>query len=414
MIGSKKPQGRSYRGQRNQRGGGGFNSRYNRFPKNNQRRRYTWSITDLIKSIEFSKKAKPTTIEADVISNTFMDFNLVEPLKENIRNKGFKLPSPIQDQSIPVIMSGKDLIGMANTGTGKTAAFLIPLINKVYKNRFEKVLIIAPTRELAEQIDAEFRLLAANMRIYSALIVGGRGIRSQMMALRRKPDFVIGTPGRITDHIGRKTIDLSIFNNVVLDETDRMVDIGFLKDIKYFIGLLPEKRQSLFFSATISNGVKEILNGFVKDPVTVSVKKQDTNANINQDVVRVKKNQTKLSVLHELLITKGFEKVLIFGNTKWNIQKLTNELVTRGFKADSLHGDKKQGQRRITLEKFKKDEIKILLATDVASRGLDINNVSHIINYELPSSYEEYIHRIGRTGRANKKGVALTFVEEQY
>jgi superfamily II DNA/RNA helicase len=202
-----------------------------------------------------------------------------------------------------------------------------------------------------------------------------------------------------------------MFTNIVLDEVDRMVDIGFINDIKYFISLLPQKRQSLFFSATVSGKVKEILQGFVTDPVTVSVKQQDTSENIDQDVIRVEHASKKLDTLHDLLVQEGFEKVLIFGRTKWGIEKLTKTLIERGFKADAIHGNKSQGQRQRALTEFKQNRIKILLATDVASRGLDIDDVTHVINYDPPENYDDYVHRIGRTGRAGKKGIALTFVE---
>jgi len=385
---------------------------YSRSPQNNRNRsRYNWSETDLVKSIEYSKQAPTQFNEAEYVStNSFSNFQVCPQLVQSIQNKGYKTPTPIQDQSIPYIMAGRDIIGMANTGTGKTAAFLIPLINKVYKDKNQKVLIVAPTRELAEQIDNEFRFFVTNLRIYSALIIGGKGMKTQMMLLNRKPNFVIGTPGRLKDMINRKILNLSEFNNVVLDETDRMVDIGFINEIKLFISLLPKERQSLFFSATISKKVQEILQAFVQFPVTVSVKKGETVENVRQDVVRISGSQKKVDLLHDLLIKDGFQKVLIFANTKWGVQKLSDELVKRGFKADAIHGNKKQNQRHQILEKFRRDEIKILLATDVASRGLDIKDVSHVINYEFPASYDEYVHRIGRTGRANKKGTALTFV----
>ncbi|MBI2414567.1 DEAD/DEAH box helicase [candidate division WWE3 bacterium] len=390
------------------RGGYGSNSRSPR-----GRRSFSWSISDLIKSIEFSKRPRPVSSEEAYTNEfNFVDFPIVDILKRNIVTKGFKTPSPIQDKAIPAILAGEDLIGIANTGTGKTAAFLIPLVNKVFKDKTQKVLIIAPTRELAEQIETEFRYLSAGMGIYSALIIGGKSMYAQKLGLNRRPNFIISTPGRLNDHVERGNIDLGTFNNVVLDETDRMVDIGFLQDIKRFIAQLPKERQSLFFSATVSNKVQEILQAFVQAPVTISVKKQETGENIKQEIVRVQGGLKKIDVLHDLLITNGFDKVLIFANTKWGVQKLSDELVKRGFKADAIHGDKRQGQRHQTLQKFRNDEIKILLATDVASRGLDINNVSHVINYELPASYDEYVHRIGRTGRADKKGTALTFMEE--
>ncbi|MDP3994852.1 MAG: DEAD/DEAH box helicase [bacterium] len=345
-----------------------------------------------------------------VITHEFNDFAINEQLKRNVVGKGYKEPTPIQDQAIEPILEGRDFIGIANTGTGKTAAFLIPLINKVIKNPREQILIITPTRELAAQIRDEFVSFSRNLRMYCALCTGGSNIARQIHDLRYNPNFVIGTPGRIQDLLRSRHLNLSHFGSIVLDEADRMVDIGFMADIKYIISLLPKVRQSLFFSATIDGRVREILHGFVNNPVTISVKTGDTAENILQEVIRVNNSGNKIEQLHKLLIQKEFEKVLLFGRTKHGVQKLSNELVKRGFKADAIHGNKKQNQRIRTLDKFKNNRIQILIATDVASRGLDIPNVSHVINYDLPESYDAYIHRIGRTGRADKKGVALTFV----
>lgn len=387
-------------------------SNYTRFPpKNRKKVTYGLSEIDLIRSIEYSKKRISSDLEHEYVSvNTFEKFEINNQIKINIRNKHYKDPTPVQDQAIPHILDGRDLIGVANTGTGKTAAFLIPLIDKSYKDRSQKVLIIAPTRELSEQIFNDFRELSFGMNLFSALIIGGTGMRKQISDLHRNPNFVIGTPGRLKDMMQRKYLNLSQFNNVVLDETDRMVDIGFFEEIRLFISMLPKKRQSLFFSATVSKKVQEIINSFVQNPVVIDVKKSETRANIKQDIVRVTKNQRKIDTLHDLLIQNEFNKVIVFGNTKWSVQKLSDELVGRGFKADAIHGDKRQNQRHSILEKFKKNEIKILLATDVAARGLDISNVSHVINYDLPKTYNDYVHRIGRTGRVDKTGVALTFV----
>lgn len=379
-----------------------------RFPRNNQ------ANTDVIRAIQavrFANKSN-TEVSADYIpQHKFEDFPIEEQLKKNILFKNYSCPTPIQDKAIPVILEGKDIIGIANTGTGKTAAFLIPLIQKVFKNRNEKVLIVVPTHELALQINQELIYFARGMGIQSALCVGGMNMFRQKNELRRNVNFVIGTPGRLKDLIQRNFLHLFQFTNVVLDETDRMVDIGFINDIKYFISLLPKNRQSLFFSATVSGKVKEILEAFVQNPITISVKKQDIIENIDQDIIKIANKAKKIDQLHDLLIKEGFDKVLIFGRTKWGVQKLSDDLIRRGFKAGAIHGNKRQNQRQKTLDQFKKDEIKILLATDVASRGLDIPDVSHVINYDMPATYEDYIHRIGRTGRANKKGTALTFVE---
>jgi superfamily II DNA/RNA helicase len=348
--------------------------------------------------------------EKYVVSHTFSDFQIPEALKRNIVERGYSTPTPIQDKAIPPILEGRDLIGIANTGTGKTAAFLVPLIDKALKDRRQKVLIVAPTRELAVQIRNEFVIFSRGLNLYCALCIGGTNIRRQKDDLRRSFNFIIGTPGRIQDLIRSRSINLSDFGSVVLDEADHMVDIGFIHDIRFIISLLPRERQSLFFSATIDGRVREILGSFVRNPVTISVKTGETAQNIEQKVIKVTDQSKKVDQLHGLLIQKEFEKVLVFGRTKFGVQRLSDDLERRGFRAGAIHGNKNQSQRIKTLERFKKGEIQILLATDVASRGLDIPNVSHVINYDLPESRDTYIHRIGRTGRVDKKGVALSFV----
>lgn len=362
-------------------------------------------------SLFINKAIEMTTDNSFTPENKFEDFNLTSPLKTNILSKGYTLPTPIQDQAIKPILKGRDLIGLASTGTGKTAAFLIPIINQIFQKREQRAIIIVPTRELAAQINDELRELSAGMRIYSAVVIGGANMRRQIFDVQRNPHVVIGTPGRLKDLIERKVLRLEDFSIFVLDEVDLMVDIGFINDIKYFINLLPFNRQSLFFSATIAPKIRETLGRFVKDPVTVSVKQNVSSENIEQDIVKVTSRDKKVDQLHDLLIQDGFEKVLIFGETKHGIERLNRELDNRGFKVGAIHGNKSQGQRQRVLRSFKQNEIQILLATDVASRGLDIDNVTHVINYELPETYEDYIHRIGRTGRANKKGTALTFID---
>lgn len=361
----------------------------------------------------FVKKANPISESETpfVPHNSFDDFPISAPLKRNIVYKGYTAPTPIQDQAIMPILQGRDLIGLANTGTGKTAAFLIPIIDQVFKDRNKQVLIIAPTRELAVQINEELRSFTVDMRIYSALIIGGTNEQRQIHNLRRNPHFVIGTPGRMKDLIDRRYLKMDDFSIFVLDEVDLMVDIGFIEDVKYFVSLLPEERQSLFFSATISPKIRTVLDHFVKDPVTVSVKMQDTSENVDQDIVKVLNRATKVDQLHDILIGKGVDKALVFGRTKHSVDALFKELTFRGFKTGAIHGNKTQSQRRRVLESFKTNEIKVLLATDVASRGLDIPDVTHVINYELPESYDDYVHRIGRTGRAGQTGKALTFVD---
>lgn len=343
--------------------------------------------------------------------HTFADFALEPILMANVVTKGFTIPTPVQDKAIPAIMEGRDIIGTANTGTGKTAAFLIPLLQKVSKDKNQRVLIIAPTRELAVQIFHELGDLGQGMKLKRALLIGGASEWRQKKDLEYNPHFVVATPGRLKDLVQTKHVRLSAFRNVVLDEADRMVDIGFINDIKFFISELPRERQSLFFSATISGKVGEILTNFVKNPVRISVQTFETAHTIKQDVIHVANKNAKVDMLHDLLIQKEFDKVLIFGRTKHGVQRLSDELVKRGFKSGAIHGNKRQNQRQFVLNQFIKSDIQVLLATDVASRGLDIPDVSHVINYDLPETMDDYIHRIGRTGRANKRGIALTFIE---
>ncbi len=360
----------------------------------------------------FIRKATETNGQTEYVSTArFLEYAIVDKLKRNIQDHGYSIPTAIQEKAIPQILAGRDIIGIADTGTGKTAAFLITLINKSYLDRNQRVLIVVPTRELAIQIWDEFRIFAKGMDLEAVAAVGGTNIKRQTYALRHKPHFVIGTPGRLKDLIERRELNLMLFQNIVLDEVDRMVDIGFIKDIKFLISLLSKVRQSLFFSATVDGKTQDVLSSFVTNPVTVSVKAHNTVPNIEQDIVQLGGNRSKIDVLHDLLIQPGFDKVIIFGRTKWGMEKLSKALVERGFQARAIHGNKSQNQRQRALFEFKNNQLQILIATDVASRGLDIENVTHVINYDAPTSYDDYVHRIGRTGRAGKRGVALTFVE---
>ena len=357
--------------------------------------------------------SKATIIEKEEIyipTHTFSDFAIDEKLKAAIATKQYIYPSPIQDKAIPHALAGRDILGIANTGTGKTAAFLIPLINKVLKDPKETVIIMAPTRELAIQIEKEFVEFTRGMKMWSVACVGGAPIFAQVKNLRRGCNFVIGTPGRLLDLVKRGEIDLSQTRSVVLDEADRMLDMGFINDITFLIEKTAADRQTFFFSATLPKPIELLINRFAKDPVRVMVKTRDTSKNVEQDVIRVARGVDKIDVLADLLSGPEFKKVVIFSEMKHAVEKLSNELIKRGFKAGSIHGDKRHNERVRTLQKFKDDTLTILVATDVAARGLDIPDVTHVINYEIPQTYDTYVHRIGRTGRAGKTGVALTFV----
>ena len=350
-------------------------------------------------------------IEHFTPEHAFDDFKIDERLKKAVVKKGYDQPTPIQDRTISHILKGADLVGVANTGTGKTAAFLVPLLNKVILNPREQVLIIVPTRELAIQIDQELKEFAQGMRIFSVCCVGGMNIGPQISALRHAHNFIIGTPGRLKDLIARRMIDLARINSVVLDEADRMLDMGFIADMRLVMSGLPKKRQTLFFSATLSRDVDQVIAEFLTEPVRISVKTQDTAKNVDQDIIKIDPRRNKIDVLHELLNQKELSKVLIFGRTKHGVEKLSKVLEQRGFKTESIHGNKNHAKRQRALNLFKDDKVQILVATDVAARGLDIADVTHVINYDLPETYDDYVHRIGRTGRGSKKGKALTFVE---
>ncbi len=359
---------------------------------------------------KFINKAAPVAEVAPYVpTHTFATLNLNERIQRNLADKGYVNPTPIQDQAITAVLEGKDIVGLANTGTGKTGAFLIPLIHRVIENPGLRVLVMAPTRELAVQINDEFRAFARTLSLSATLAVGGAGIGPQMTALRRHPSFVIGTPGRLKDLMERRALNVNDFHAVVLDEADRMLDMGFIEDMRFIMSKMPADRHTLFFSATLSREIERLIGEFLKDPVRVSVKTRDTAATIDQDVIRVA-HGNKFETLVDLLKNPEFSKVLVFGRTKYGVERLAKDLAHRGIKAEAIHGNKTHGNRLKALDLFKRDHVQVLVATDVAARGLDISGVSHVINYDLPNTYEDYVHRIGRTGRAGKVGKALTFI----
>lgn len=342
--------------------------------------------------------------------HAFADFGLHPQVLHNVSSHGYTHPTPIQDQAIPVVMSGKDIVGIANTGTGKTAAFLLPLIHTIAHDPQAGALIVVPTRELAQQIYDECAVFTRQLPIGFILCVGGVSIEPQIQKLSRNPHIVIGTPGRLKDLVDRRSLDLSMFRNIVLDEVDRMLDIGFIKDIQYLVSFLPKERRSLFFSATITPQTQTIMKDFLCDPVMISVKTHETAAQIDQDIVRIEHGQNKMEVLYDMLRSPEFERVIVFGRTKHGINKLEKTLAGRGLRVCAIHGNKSQGARQRALDTFKRGYAKVLLATDVAARGIDVENVSHVINFDEPNTYDDYVHRIGRTGRAGRVGKALTFV----
>jgi len=348
-----------------------------------------------------------------VAIHAFTDFKFTAALQHNIAKHGYERPTPIQDKAIPVILEGKDFIGLANTGTGKTAAFILPIINFLQtKESNGRVLIVLPTRELAIQVDEEFKEFARGLKLSSTVCVGGANIRTQITALARNPHLIIGTPGRLKDLCNQRELHLGAINIFVLDEADRMLDMGFLPDIRYLISQLPKKRQTLCFSATITPPIEELLQKILINPVTVSVRSKATSEHISQEVINVGSKEDKFKKLLEILDDQTLYKIIIFGQTKWGVQRLADNLNKLGVSSEAIHGNKSQPQRQRALKAFKDDTARILVATDVAARGLDIPDVDCVINYDQPKTFDDYVHRIGRTGRAGKGGKAITFVEK--
>ena len=360
----------------------------------------------------FINKAAVITekVEHFVPEHQFSDFKINPTILQTLERNGYKQPTPIQDKIIPHILGGRDVVGLANTGTGKTAAFLLPLIHKISGDKKKQILILTPTRELALQIDQEFRIFSRGLGLYSVVCVGGANINMQIRDLRYFNNLIIGTPGRMLDLLNRKRLRLDQIETIVLDEADQMLDMGFVNDIKLIMSHVPAERHTLCFAATMSRTIEDLINKFLKNPITISVKTQATSKNVQQDIVKLR-GADKVDILHDILNNPDFRKVLVFGRTKHGVEKLSKKLIARGFRTESIHGNKSQGQRQRALKKFKDNQVQILVATDVAARGLDIDSVSHVINYDIPATYDDYIHRIGRTGRGTKKGKALTFIE---
>ena len=365
---------------------------------------------EYINPSRFIQAAKPVEQAAYQPQHAFSDFALHPLLLQNLTAHGLTTPTPIQDQSIPHGLAGKDVVGLANTGTGKTIAFALPMLHRLMSDPNARALIKAPTRELAQQIQDECKMLARGSGLFGALLIGGAPMNPQLRDLSVKPTIVIGTPGRIKDHLERGTLDLRNFNTVVLDEVDRMLDMGFVADMRRILSQVNPEHQSFFYSATMDQRVRELIGNFSNDPITVSVTSGHTSDSVEQNIVRFSDRSDKMEKLHDLLIDEGIDKVLVFDETQRSVERLSHDLNTRGFTTDAIHGGKSQAQRQRALKRFKNNEVKILVATDVAARGIDIADITHVINYSTPQSYSDYVHRVGRAGRAGRQGHALTFV----
>lgn len=396
--------------QRNRRGPSGSFGGPGRSFKQSSRRPSNKRKGEYIDPAKFIRAAKSVETVPYSPKYNFADFDIDPILKKNLAQNGYDIPSPIQDQAIPHGIEGYDVVGIANTGTGKTAAFGIPLMHNAMRFNDAYGLIVAPTRELAQQIEQELKKIGRGSGLRSALLIGGTPMGPQLRQLKDNPRIIIGTPGRIKDHLQRGSLKLSHVNMVVLDEVDRMLDMGFLPDVTTILKETSHERQSYFFSATLDARVKGLLTTYAPKHITVSVKTADTVDSVEQDVVRYNASSQKIEHLHEILINHADIKVIIFDETQRSVERLQKELVARGFKANSIHGGKTQGQRKKALDQFKANYFTILVATDVAARGIDVPDVTHVINYTVPQTYDDYVHRVGRAGRAGKTGKALTFI----
>ncbi len=380
-------------------GGNRSKGRFNRKPNNINPSRY----------INEAVAIEPATPET--IKHTFADFGFHADLEQNIIKKGYTTPSPIQDKTIKPLLEGSDLIGLASTGTGKTAAFVLPIIHQLLGDKaYNTALIIAPTRELAHQVEDEFKSFAQGLQLYSVVCVGGENIHRQKTQLRRGVHVVIGTPGRLKDLIKQGEIKTSQVKTLVLDEADQMLDMGFLPDMRFIMQGLPDSRQMVCFSATMTPSVSSLLSGMQDNATTISTKPATTSEHIDQNIIRANTTEEKMSQLLSLLEKPEYEKVLVFGETKRGVQRLADNLAKQGHKAQAIHGNKSQSQRQRALKAFKLADNSVMVATDVAARGLDIPDVHLVVNFDQPQTYDTYIHRIGRTGRAGKGGTARTFV----
>lgn len=340
---------------------------------------------------------------------TFSDFSLSNELEKALSNMGFEEPTPIQAQSIPIALMGKDMIGQAQTGTGKTTAFGVPLLEKIVVGEAVQGLVLAPTRELAVQVAEELNRIGQVKGVRTLPIYGGQDINRQIRGLKKKPEIIAATPGRLIDHIERKTIRLQNIKMIVLDEADEMLNMGFIEDIERILSETPDERQTLLFSATMPKRIQSLAERFMVEPELVKVKaKEMTVTNIEQHYMEVHEKQ-KFDVLCSLLDIQSPELAIVFGRTKKRVDEVVEGLIKRGYSAEGIHGDIPQGKRDQVIRRFKEQSIDIMVATDVAARGLDISGVSHVYNFDIPQDPESYVHRIGRTGRAGKKGLAITF-----
>jgi len=346
---------------------------------------------------------------------TFQDLGVSAPILKALEAEGYTKPTPIQLQALPIVQKGRDLIGLAQTGTGKTAAFALPILDRLHKDRKHagdkscRVLVLAPTRELAAQIGDSFRAYGKFLGLSTAVVFGGASMHKQKQAMFRGVDILVATPGRLLDHVSQRTVRLDKVEILVLDEADHMLDMGFIHDLRKIATILPRQRQTLFFSATMPPSIEELAAQFLDKPEKISVAPQSTTAErVEQAVIHVDQSK-KQDLLHAMLADKSIKRALVFARTKHGADRVSKKLESAGFSADAIHGNKSQGQRTRALDGFKKGQTRILVATEVAARGIDVDDITHVFNYDLPNVPEQYVHRIGRTARAARTGIAISF-----
>ncbi|TMI03772.1 MAG: DEAD/DEAH box helicase [Betaproteobacteria bacterium] len=356
------------------------------------------------------------------MTTSFEQLGLLPALLRAVAEQGYTQPTPIQAQAIPVVLAGRDLLGAAQTGTGKTAGFTLPLLQKLVEKANTshsparhpvRALIITPTRELAAQVEESVRTYGKYTSLKSALVYGGVGMQPQVDALRRGVDILVATPGRLLDHVQQKTADLRQVQILVLDEADRMLDMGFIHDIRRILALLPAQRQNLLFSATFPEEIRKLAASFMRNPATVEVARRNTPAELVAQVAYPVQADQKRSLLAHLVKSNDWRQVLVFVRTKHGANRLAQQLLREGIEADAIHGNKAQSARTRTLAQFKAGSLRVLVATDIAARGLDIEALPHVVNYDMPHVAEDYVHRIGRTGRAGVEGEAVSLVSPE-
>jgi ATP-dependent RNA helicase RhlE len=389
-----------------------FRNRSNNIQRNSPNRVTPNKSSSVLDANLFIKKAKPIEEQNYLPTRSIEELPVDSIIIDNLKEKGFQLPTEIQDRTIEAILGGNDVMGLAQTGTGKTAAYLTPIIHQLLSTQPAfQVLIVAPTRELAVQIEDEFKSISKNTKQFSICLIGGTNVQRDILKLHRNYHFVIGTPGRILDLNNQGALNLGKFNTLILDEFDRLLDMGFSRDINRMIDKMHRRQQTILFSATEDKSQRELLSRLLSEPVEIRVSNGKVSADhIDQEVIYVKEGEKKMDILVNMIRDKSFEKVLVFAETKRWVSKVTKQLRSAGIMADEIHGNKSQNYRLNVLDSFKNHKIKVLVATDIAARGLDISNVSHVINFHQPKDIDSYIHRIGRTGRAGQSGKAFTFV----